>query len=68
MKSRLLMEAVVNQKPFTKETVKSAEITNYVIAKSHSIQQELRANRSMMDEMMEEEFTDVIELVKPKKK
>ena len=67
MKGRLLMEAVVNQKPFTKETVRSTEITNYVIAKSHSIQQELRANRSMMDEMMEEDFTDVLQLVKPKK-
>ncbi|TSJ41501.1 helix-turn-helix domain-containing protein [Fluviicola chungangensis] len=67
MKGRLLIEAIVNQKPFTKETVKSAEITNYVIAKSHSIQQELRANRSMMDEMMEEDFTDVLQLIKPKK-
>lgn len=67
MKGRLLMEAVVNQKPFTKETVRSVEITNYVIAKSHSIQQELRANRSMMDEMMEEDFTDVIKMVTPKK-
>ncbi|AEA42856.1 helix-turn-helix domain-containing protein [Fluviicola taffensis] len=67
MKVRLLMEAILNGKPFTKETVKSAEITNYVIAKGHSIQQELRANRSMMDEMLEEDFVDVIELVKPKK-
>ncbi|WP_430406085.1 helix-turn-helix domain-containing protein [Fluviicola sp.] len=67
MKGRLLMEAILNGKPFTKETVKSAEITNYVIAKGHSIQQELRANRSMMDEMMEEEFVDVIKLVKAKK-
>ncbi|MNU52196.1 ATP-dependent RecD-like DNA helicase [compost metagenome] len=67
MKARLLMEAVVNQKPFTKETIKAPELTNYVIAKSHSIQQELRANRSMMDEMMEEEYTDIVELVKPKK-
>nr|WP_294858885.1 helix-turn-helix domain-containing protein [uncultured Fluviicola sp.] len=67
MKGRLLMEAIVNGKPFTKETVKSVEITNYVIAKGHSIQQELRANRSMMDEMMEEEFVDVIQLVKAKK-
>lgn len=67
MKGRLLMEAIVNQKPFTKETVRSAEVTNYVIAKSHSIQQELRANRSMLDELMEEDFTDVIQLVKPKK-
>lgn len=67
MKGRLLMEAILNEKPFTKETVKSAEITNYVIAKGHSIQQELRANRSMMDEMMEEEFVDVIQLVKAKK-
>lgn len=67
MKGRLLMEAILNQKPFTKETIRSAEITNYVLAKSHSIQQELRANRSIMDEMMEEEFTDVIELVKPQK-
>jgi uncharacterized protein YpbB len=67
MKGRLLMEAILNEKPFTKETVKSVEITNYVIAKGHSIQQELRANRSMMDEMMEEDFVDVIELVKAKK-
>ena len=67
MKGRLLMEAVINQKPFTKETVRSTEVTNYVIAKTHSIQQELRASRSMMDQMMEEDFTDVINLVKPKK-
>lgn len=67
MKARLLMEAVVNQKPFTKETIKAPELTNYVIAKSQSIQQELRANRSMLDEMMEEEYTDVIQLVKEKK-
>jgi uncharacterized protein YpbB len=67
MKGRLLMEAILNGKPFTKETVKSAEITNYVIAKGHSIQQELRANRSMMDEMMEEDFVDVIQIVKAKK-
>lgn len=67
MKGRLLMEAILNQKPFTKETIKSAEITNYVLAKSHSIQQELRANRSMMDEMMEEDFTDVMQIVQPKK-
>lgn len=67
MKGRLLMEAIVNEKPFTKETIRSPEILNYVIAKTHSIQQELRANRSMMDELMEEEFVDVIELVKPKK-
>lgn len=67
MKARLLMEAVVNQKPFTKETIKAPELTNYVIAKSQSIQQELRANRSMLDEMMEEEYTDVVQLVKEKK-
>ncbi len=67
MKARLLMEAVVNQKPFTKETIKAPELTNYVIAKGQSIQQELRANRSMLDEMMEEEYTDVIQLVKEKK-
>ncbi|WP_300660683.1 helix-turn-helix domain-containing protein [Fluviicola sp.] len=67
MKARLLMEAVANQKPFTKETIKAPELTNYVIAKSHSIQQELRANRSMLDEMMEEEYTDVVQLVKQKK-
>jgi uncharacterized protein YpbB len=67
MKGRLLMEAILNEKPFTKETVKSAEITNYVIAKGHSIQQELRANRSIMDEMLEEDFVDVIQLIKPKK-
>ncbi len=67
MKARLLMEAVANQKPFTKETIKAPELTNYVIAKSQSIQQELRANRSMMDEMMEEEYTDVVQLVKQKK-
>ncbi len=67
MKARLLMEAVVNQKPFTKETIKAPELTNYVIAKGQSIQQELRANRSMLDEMMEEEYTDVVQLVKQKK-
>ena len=67
MKSRLLMEAIVNGLPFTKETIKSPEILNYVIAKTHSIQQELRANRSMLEEMVEEDFTDVIQLVKPKK-
>lgn len=67
MKARLLMEAVANQKPFTKETIKAPELTNYVIAKSQSIQQELRANRSMLDEMMEEEYTDVVQLVKQKK-
>lgn len=67
MKARLLMEAVANQKPFTKETIKAPELTNYVIAKGQSIQQELRANRSMMDEMMEEEYTDVVQIVKQKK-
>lgn len=67
MKARLLMEAVANQKPFTKETIKAPELTNYVIAKSQSIQQELKANRSMLDEMMEEEYTDVVQLVKQKK-
>lgn len=67
MKGRLLMEAIVNEKPFTKETIKSSELINYVISKTHSIQQELRANRSIMDELMEEEFVDVIQLVKPKK-
>jgi uncharacterized protein YpbB len=67
MKGRLLMEAIVNGLPFTKETIKSPEILNYVIAKTHSIQQELRANRSMLEEMVEEDFVDVIQLVKPKK-
>lgn len=67
MKGRLLMEAIVNEKPFTKETIKSPEILNYVIAKTQSIQQELRANRSMLEEMVEEDFVDVIQLVKPKK-
>ena len=37
MKSRLLMEAIVNGLPFTKETIKSPEILNYVIAITHSI-------------------------------
>lgn len=67
MKARLLMEAVVNQKPFTKETIKAPELVNYVTAKMNSIQQELRANRSMLDEMIDEDYSDVIRLVKPKK-
>ncbi|MDR0801090.1 helix-turn-helix domain-containing protein [Fluviicola sp.] len=66
IKARLLMETVVNQKPFTKETIKTPELINYVIAKSHSIQQELRANRSMLDEMIDEDYSDVVKLVKTK--
>ncbi|WP_343606733.1 helix-turn-helix domain-containing protein [Fluviicola sp.] len=67
MKARLLMEAVVNQKPFTKDTIKAPELTNYVLSKAQSIQQELSANRSMLDEMIDEDYSDVVKLSKPQK-
>lgn len=67
MKARLLMEAVINQKPFTKDTIKAPELTNYVLSKGQSIQQELKANRSMLDELVDEDYSDVVKSIKAKK-
>lgn len=67
-KTRLLVEAIVAGRPLTKEHLRTEEMRNYTIAKAATIQQELRQNRSLLDQAFDDEddFDDVIELVKPK--
>lgn len=67
MKSKSLLKAIVDQKPFTKESMKSGEFGNYLSTKTSRIQEELRANRTMLDDLIEEDFADVVKLAKPKK-
>lgn len=62
-KVRLLVEAVCNGREINKETIKTAEITNYVIAKIAVIQQELRQNGNLLSDE-DDSFEDVIESAK----
>jgi uncharacterized protein YpbB len=62
-KVRLLVEAVCNGSEINKETVKTTEITNYVIAKIAIIQQELRQNGNLLSDE-DDSFEDVIESTK----
>lgn len=62
-KVRLLVEAVCNGSEINKETVKTAEITNYVIAKIAVIQQELRQNGNLLSDE-DDSFDAVIESAK----
>jgi uncharacterized protein YpbB len=62
-KVRLLVDAVCTGREINKETVKTAEITNYVIAKIAVIQQELRQNGNLLSDE-DDSFEDVIESAK----
>ncbi len=71
-KCRNMLACVASGKNITKESVKSADITNYLIAKSHSIQQELRntndkSNGMMFEELVEDDFMDVVKINKSNK-
>lgn len=64
-KVRLLIETVVNGKELNKDTVRTDEVLHYKLAKTASINQELRQNRSLLElESEEESFQDVIKLLK----
>lgn len=55
IKIRLLVEAVVSGVSFTKEQLKTPELSNYLIAKNAKIKQELRAETPFYDLLEEAE-------------
>jgi uncharacterized protein YpbB len=70
-KARILMEAIMNGREITKETLFNDEIRNYKIAKIAVIKQEARQNPSLLglEEEEEEEYIPVYKRTKaPKEK
>jgi uncharacterized protein YpbB len=68
IKMRLLVEAIVAGRTFTKECLKTPELTHYLIAKAAKVNQELRNSDPMYAMLEEEETIPVIQRGKSKKK
>jgi len=70
-RSRILMEAILNGREITKESIFNQEIRNYKIAKIAAVKQEARQNPSLLgfEEEEEEEYIPVYKRAKkPKEK
>jgi hypothetical protein len=58
-KSKLLMEAIIAGSEINRDTIRTAEIQNYKIAKIALIQQEMRQNKSLLDLDDEHDFESI---------
>ena len=65
-KVKLMVELMVNGRPFTKDDLRSSEIKNYKIAKIAKIKQEKRENKSLLD-LDDEPIEEIIPIKKEKK-